>query len=470
MVGVLMRRSRFWIGCLPPLAAILLPQLAAATASDSSYASPDLRASTAPPWRPAVPVPGARPWETALRLPGRIASLPLVALGYVADRSLVRLEQGHSLGNALARVQRLRELGIEVVPASLGDHSGLGGGAIWAPLQRDRRLLLEANVTTSQYNRERVSAFMGPLGVVYSSEWRPRELYFGPGLAAARSGESAYGEHTQSARLMVAWGWQSFDSAKVQPSQPLMFRDRVRVRGPMHRTWVSAWAGPRRRSTTRGRDPYNPSFELVHPAEAAGSLDRSVEHLSYGAGLSHDARSGRPHGSSGWSASAEVERFDKSIRALALNDAHSGARSFTRLTYRAETDASFGRDPRTLRLALTAVDQRFDAAGGISLVGDLQSLGGSAGLGGFESGRFRDVDLALGRLSYLFPLVKNLEFDLHAESGGVYPGLTQARISTLRSSFGAALRFRTETSMLGAFGCDWSTEQARLWLAIGGVE
>jgi len=465
-----MRFLRFLICLLPPLAAIAFPELAAATTSDSSYSSPDLHASAGPPWSPSEPLPAARPWEAALRLPGRIASLPFVAMGYLADRSLIYFEQTHAVENAFIMSKRSKEWGIGVLPASLGDHTGVGGEVIWAPFRLDRRLLVEANATTSQYNRERVSAFIGPWGVVYTSEWRPRELYYGPGLTAPLSGESSYGEHTQSAKLIVAWGWQSFDSASVQPSQPLMFHDRVRVRGPMHRTWVSAWAGPRERSVTRGRDPYSPSFEIAHPVEAAGSLDRGVEHFSYGAGLSHDARWGRPHWSGGWRASVEAERFDKSIQALALNDAHSGACSFTRLIYRAEAGASFGRDPRTLRLALTAVDQRPDVAGGTFLLGDLQSLGSSAGLAGFEYGRFRDMDLMLARLSYIFPLVKNLEFDLHTQSGGVYPGLSQARIATLKSSFGAALRFRTETAILGALGCDWSPEQARFWFALGGIE
>lgn len=465
-----MRVSRFLTVFLPPLAAIALPQLAAASTSDSSYASPDLRASTGQPWNPAAPVAAARSWEAALRLPGRIASLPLVALGNLTERSLVYLEQTHALDNALGQSQKLKQLGIGFMPASLGDHTGVGGEVIWAPFRLDRRLLVEANATTSQYNRERVSAFIGPLGVAYTSEWRPRELYFGPGITAPRSGESSYGESTRSARLLLTWGWQRVDSAKVQPSEPLMFRDRVRVRGPMHRTWVSTWAGPRMRSVTHGRDPGIPSFEIVHPVEAAGSLDHSVEHFSYGAGLSHDARWGRPHWSGGWGASVEAERFDKSIRALALNQAQSGARSFTRLIYRAETGASFGRDPRTLRLAFKAVDQNLDGAQGTFLLGDLQSLGGSAGLAGFEYGRFRDLDLMLAKLSYIFPLVKNLEFDLHTESGGVYPGLRRARIAAFESSFGAALRIRTEAAMLGALGCDWSSERSRLWFAVGGAE
>ena len=64
-------------------------------------------------------------------------------------------------------------------------------------------------------------------------------------------------------------------------------------------------------------------------------LNHGVEYFSYGFGLSDDARWGQPHWSRGWRASFEAERYDKSIPALAFNDAHTDARSFTRLIYHA---------------------------------------------------------------------------------------------------------------------------------------
>jgi hypothetical protein len=465
-----MRDLRLVSGSVLLLAAIAVPRLTAATTSDSSYASRDLLASTTAPWQPASAVSATRPWEATLRFPGRVVSLPFVAMGRLTERSLRYAEDTNLLGSGLALQARSKAIGIETGPASLGDHTGRGGVLRGAPPRLDRRVLLQVNATANQYNRERVTGFLGPLGLLYTSEWRPRELYFGPGLTAPLSGRSAYAEQSQSARLVVAWGWQDLDSSKIQPAEPEMFRDGVRARGPRHRTWVSAWAGPRERAATGGRDPGSPSFELVHPEEAAGSRFRRVEHFTYGAGLSHDARRGRPHWSSGWRASVEGERYDRSIRALALDDAHTGARSFSRLSYRAETGVSFGRDARTLRLELRAVDQRLDKSEGTFLLGELQPLGGSAGLRGFEAGRFRDSDLALARLSYIFPLAKNLEFDVHAESGGVYPGLRQASFSTFRNSAGFALRVRSMTAMLGAVGCDWSSEQGRIWFSLGGIE
>lgn len=256
----------------------------------------------------------------------------------------------------------------------------------------------------------------------------------------------------------------------MRPSGALLFADGVRIRGPQHRTWVNAWAGPRELSISSGRDPNHPSFERVHPAMASASLDHTVEHFAYGAGFSHDARRGRPHWSSGWRASVEIERYDRSIRALAMNSARTQARSFTRAIYRAETGLSFGRDPRTLRMEVRMVDQQVDEADGTFVIGDLQSLGGSSGLAGFEPGRFRGVDLMLASAAYIFPLVKNLELELHMETGSVLPALTQATVLGFKGSFGTALRLRTSSNMFGALGSDWSSERIRFFVTLGGVE
>ena len=76
----------------------------------------------------------------------------------------------------------------------------------------------------------------------------------------------------------------------------------------------------------------------------------------------------------------------------------------------------------------------------------------------------------LTQLAYLFPLVTNLEFELHAEAGGVYAGLSQARLSTFAASTGAALRIRTDFGVFCALGCDWSREATRVGFTLGGLE
>jgi hypothetical protein len=231
----------------------------------------------------------------------------------------------------------------------------------------------------------------------------------------------------------------------------------------------SAWAGPRYLRMTDGRDTRFPSIETVHP-EAQGQLNLNIEHFVYGARLMREARYGRPHWTHGWRASVEAERYDKAIEALAIKDAHTDAQPFTRLTYHFEAGASFGRDPRTIRLNLMAVDQALDDAGGTFLIPDFRSLGGANGLWGFEAGRFRDRDAMLGRLSYIYPLGKNLEMDLHMEEGAVMARLADAKDVRFRPSLGASLRVRGDYAMLGMIAIEASSEQTRFRFSIGGVE
>src|SRR5207247_1229421 len=80
---------------------------------------------------------------------------------------------------------------------------------------------------------------------------------------------------------------------------------------------------------------------------------------------------------------------------------------------------------------------------------------------GFEPERFHDLDLAAGRLTYLFPMGRYLEMDLHSDAGGVYPDLSEARLATLKGSYGAALRIRSVAAVLGQIGVDWSSEKVR---------
>ena len=99
------------------------------------------------------------------------------------------------------------------------------------------------------------------------------------------------------------------------------------------------------------------------------------------------------------------------------------------------------------------------------------TLGGTAGIGGFEAGRFHDLDLLELELMYIFPLLKFLEFDLHAEAGGVYSDIEHdARLDSLKGSYGFAFRPRLPTGPLGAIGLDWSAERARFRFSLGGVE
>lgn len=449
-------------------AAVILPGRALAADSTGAGDRDRLAATSDVPWLPPAPVPAAETWETVLRAPGYVVSLPLKALGHATESGLVYVEESNLVPRALALLAFQRHLGLAVTPASLGDRTGLGGTVSWAPPAIGRHLVGEVSGSTASYNRERVAAFLGPVRAVYSSEWRPQDPFFGVGMDTDHADESTYATRAQSARVTVVLPHVPQPRAAMQMIDGVLVHPGMAAAAPA-RTQLALWAGPEQLFVTRGRAD-EPSFEAVFPAVAAVSLDRRVERFVYGARLTRDMRFGLPRWTRGWRASLEAERHDRSLETFALKDAHSDARTFTRFTGQAEGGLSAGTDPRTLRLFVRVVDQALDDGGGAFLIPDHVSLGGSQGLAGFEAGRFHDLDLVLGRVSYIFPLGKNLEFDWHVEAGGVFPRLDAVRAGRLETSYGGMLRVRTDFAMLGALGVEWSRESVRFRFSIGGVE
>ena len=427
---------------------------------------PSLAASTAAPWQPAQPVPAARSWETALRFPGRIISLPLSAVGLGVDATVETIERTNLLGQLRNIAVLQQRAGVGITTASLGDRASWGAGVRWALPYFDRHLVLDVAGSVGGYNRERAVFLLGPLRAQYLSEWRSKEGYFGPGLESSRDNFSTFAQRIENVELGLGWAWRPADTTWLQSAF-----DRNRFYAPLPpRTSFSVWAGPRTVFVTNGRDEKYPSFHELFPEDSVNSLRQRVENMVYGVRLSNDERLGRPHWSRGWRGTIEAQRFGKSIEALALRDAHTDAVSFTRLSYLLEGAVSYGVDPRTFRLTLTAVDQILDSGPGRFQMNDYVRLGGNVGLAGFEPGRFSGIDMALGKLSYIFPLSKNLEMDLHAEAGGVYENLKDARVETIKKSYGALLRVRSSYAVFGYVGFDWSEEQTRFRFTIGAIE
>ncbi len=341
-------------------------------------------------------------------------------------------------------------LGLAFAVPRLGAGTGLGATAVLSPPQVRELLEVSLSATTSHYHRTRVQASRGPLLAVYGYDWRPRERFFGLGGASSRDSISSYAAQSQHVRLEVAYQWR------------ITSRSSRGLR-------LGAWIGPREQVIRTDRDPGLPSFDLLFPALAAGMEDRHVENLVYGARFSYDARAGSPHWDRGWRVSYQAERFDKPIRALAFRDASSPVPQFSRQTLELETGLGFMRDPRTLRASIRVVDTRYRGDAGPLPISDLATLGANAGLAGFGVGRFHDLDAAVGRLTYILPLVRRLEFDVHAEAGQVYGDVWQdMRLEMLRGSYGAALRVRTKSSVLGWFGLDWSGESRRFTFNVWG--
>src|SRR5262249_19546707 len=181
------------------------------------------------------------------------------------------------------------------------------------------------------------------------------------------------------------------------------------------------WGGPRSRVTRTGRNDSETSYDVLFPALALTTLNRRVEHMTYGASVGADFRQGRPHWSRGGRVRLAAERFDDPIHSLALPCAQPSGAAFDRYTIEAEPGISMGRDPRTLRLYARVVDDQIEAHAERFLFSDLARLGGRDGLTGFSPGRFRDLDGLLTRATYVFPLTRLFECELHTEWGAVYP-------------------------------------------------
>lgn len=429
------------------LPAILVAALSIVFAAPAAGADDDdLGPTTEAPWVPDEPVPAAETWETVLRLPGRVVSIPFSLLGQAAKHGLVFVEETHVVPHVQYLLRFHEQLGIHLTTASLGERTGFGGALVYDPGFLRGLLDLEMSASTGGYNRAKISAGVPVARVAYFYEWRSADQFFGLGQGGSDENDATVASRITAVEASSEWTWGE---------------------GRAPRTHVRAWIGPRNVVQRDGHE--DDRLSDVFPTLAAGILDTPIEHLVYGARIAHDRRGGMPHWSHGWRASVAAERFDTPVEALAIKDAHTPALQFTRIEAAAEAGVSFMRDPRTIRLAARVVDIE-PSGDGLFLLRDLSRLGGGQGLSGFEPGRFHGTDLIVAKLSYIFPLAKHMEFDLHAEAGNVFDTLEDARIEEFEHSFGVALRPRLETVPLGAVGVDWSKETVRFRFSVGGVE
>ena len=420
--------------------------LASAPTSDST-ADDSLRPTSAPPWNPPHPLSSARTWETILRFPGHLITLPIRGLGRLAERWTYSIENGSLIPRIRSQFSGGTDTSFSVSPADLGDRSGLGIRVRAHPSSLGHHVHADLSESFYQYSRVNVGVSRGPADLSYEHEWRPRERFFGVGVDAPDT-SSSYAFERDQIRLSLGHSWIRRDE-HVPGSR------------------IEAWAGPEVGLLLRGHEA--PSFDEQFPALAALEGGRR-EHFVYGLRAFRDTRSGRPHWRRGWRASFEAARFDQPIRSLAIRNGRAEEPSFTRLTFQGETGVSFRRDPRTLRLAIKLIDQQVSGDPRRLLVSELSTLGGLAGLSGFSPGRFHDLDLAVARLSYVFPLSKTFELDLHAESGSVVPTLRALRRSALEHSYGVAFRPRRLSRPLFSIGLDGSREGARMTIMLTGVE
>ena len=421
----------------------------------ASADSSDLGPTSAPPWNPPHAMSRRQTWEQIVLLPERIVSLPFSGLGFLTRTGMLKLEDSGMLSAASPAGQAPPRRLLVLQTPGLGDRTGLGGAVKLQSPSVFHLPHFSARYAATQhhYTSTLLGASLGPMAVQYGYDWRPQDQYYGIGISTSEDSVANYGAQDEFARAMFRWG-ASPDSIRAR--RHVMF---------------SAWGGPRSLVTRTGRDSKEISYEARYPLLGAATLDRRIEHLIYGGGLSGDWRSGRPHWGHGGRLMLGVERFDAPIRALALHSSQFDGAQFTRYSAETEGGISFMRDPRTIRLMVRVIDQRIGSGGDHFLPTDLARLGGQDGLAGFGSGRFHDLDLLHTRLMYVFPLARLFEFEVHSEWGGVYHDVwSDAKLRTLKHSVGLSLRFRDEAAPRGALGFDASSEGVRIRYALGGVE
>jgi hypothetical protein len=426
--------------------------VAAPLAAATPEAGSDLGPTTAPPWNPPRPVSRQESWERVVRFPGRIVSLPLSAVGVASEHSLLFVENHNLIPRVAAAFRNAPTIGVAVIPASLGDRTGFGLGLHVAPRPVSKFMHVDLSASSAGYDRTRLELFQGPLALEYGYDWRPQDRFYGVGPQSREEDVSSLASQSEHVRATAHWPWDRKELA------------RIKVR-------LAAWAGPRSAVVREGtHDSKAPSFDVRFPG-LAGARDHRVANLDWGGEAAWDARGGSPHWSHGWRVLGRAERFDRPIESISFREAHPSGARFDRFEALVEGGGSFMRDPRTVRLTVQATHQDITANADRFLLSDLSALGGAAGLTGYSPGRFRDLDRLVGRLTCIFPLAAFYEFDLHAELGSVYPDIRHdAKLSTLKPSYGVALRPRTLQKPLGSLGFDWGPEVVRFRYSIGGAE
>jgi hypothetical protein len=443
---------------------------APAAPSSDTPTTADLAPTSDVPWNPPEVIHDHEAWENAVNAPGRILAIPFSLIGFGAGIGLIFVEENNVVPRVAAQVGVLQKYGLAIGPASLGDRTGWGGLLGFSPTFY-RRIVMTMSGSTGGYNRFQFVCTFPFATLEYQNDWRSRDLFFGVGLQSPLDQGSNFASQSEIARLTLRLPFAPGAERRVH--EILNDPADATVTPVSRHPDLRAWIGPRSVVLLNGREntsKHRP-IEDRFPTQSAEFLGERVEHLTYGGVVGLDRRSGRPHWWRGWRALTRAERFDKSIEALAFHDAHTPEVQFTRLTYEGELGWSFWRDPRTFRLYGRVVDQHIPTnPNGIFLIPDLSVLGGREGLNGYESGRFRDSDLVMTRFSYIFPVARYLEMDIHHERGGVFPAVESARIDKLKQSTGVALRVRSVRAPLGWIGVDWGPEKIRFGFSIGGVE
>lgn len=431
------------------------PRDSARTASNPSNDSDDsLAPSWQPPWNPEKPVARRRAWENVVLLPQRLLSLPLSAVGIGMDRGLLLVED-IGLPQKIGSVTRSfpDRTGLRVAYASLGERTGMGlrgeAHATFKMLGTRSTVSVAHSATLRTYHDTQLGFSVAPLTIQYDYQWRPMERFYGIGMDAPGADRTDYAVQTQQLNASLGYSWNR-DETLGRP-----------------RSQIGAWIGPRTIVMRSGREPDVASIESTFPG-VSPTLNSVTEQLNYGARFSSDWRMGAPHWFEGWRVLVESQRFERTAGALHLSPGAAPGARFHRNLVEMETGTSFGVDPHTLRFLGRIVDTGIEAGADRMQIADLVRLGDRSGLAAYASGRYHDLDLAFGRMMYLFPLERRFEFEVHVESGAVFSDLWQsAQLSKFQQGIGCSLRGRSALRPMGAIGVDVGREAVRVNWTLG---
>ena len=439
-----------------------------ATSTGTPAGEAGLGPSSAVPWNPTRPASTGDTWEKVVRFPGLVVSLPLIGLGYVFEHGMIAAEQTSMMQSMLThaphegkarppwstgyRVPLIPLFGVTVAPPELGPRTGLGGRLALSPPRFHDALELELSGSMRGYNRTRALAWKGPVAAEYAYDWRPEEPFFGLGSQSLLDDQAGFASQSQFARIGLFRPWEGENT------------EGPRVRGAL-------WIGTREMVVRSGRESGVQSFEELFLSLAAATLNQKFQNLVYGGRVSFGQRQGTPHWTHGVWGQIDAARFDKPVSAISFSEPGPTSPQFTRFNYQAATAISFGRSPRTLQPYVQIIDTQYHGATESFLLPDFATLGGSRGLEGFESLRFHDLDKAVVKLSYVFPLLRTMEVDLHGEAGGVYHDVWQdLKPNKFRHSGGAILRVIARDQVVLAIGADWSHEAVRFQFDLRGFQ
>ena len=434
--------------CLGP-AALPAPAHAVPGGLDS------LGATSEVPWNPPQAMPSRLAWERAVLLPGRIVSLPLLALGS-GPITLPPLRAGPRLPRDWSSRQGSGRRGVAIGPANREI------GPDWAARSRsgsdllrgalESRVSLEYTATVRRYNRTLLTWSGRPLSLQYGYEWRPREQFYGIGDDAREDGVSDYASQGEFVRAGMTWE----SNRERDPSQPRRSSD--------------LWGGPRSQVTRTGRES---GEDLLRSPPSRGRT-RDAGSTRREPGL-RDPAAARPE----YRIAASPPRLACAAGGGALRRAASGVRG---CTARVATRASRAPKPKpagVLRscatpgrcdcsLHVTDLQAGSDRAGCRSPI--CPTLGGHTGLGATRPGASTTWTCSWRGSPTSFRSCGAARWTCTRTGAPSTPTSgTMRSLHSLHNSFGFALRVR-DIARPRLVGFDFSREGRRLRFSLGGVE